>query len=103
MTHMNETAKRAVDTYGVAIIVAETIESLSNLVSSIAHQTPYGHYQSTRVYDDIADACIHMEMMAYIATNDDTQKAVRDIIHKRLARLDEYLDTIQGRNEQCQQ
>lgn len=91
---MNETAKRAVDTLGVAITVSETIETLSNLISSIAHQTTYGHYQSTRIYDDIADACIHLEMMAYIATNDATQKAVVNRIHQLLARLDHRIDVI---------
>lgn len=102
MTHMNETAKRYADTYGVENTVAETIETLSKLIGSIAHQSPYGHYQSPRIYDDIADACIHLEMMAYIATNDATQKAVVDIIHNRLKRLDIRLDVIKRSKEKWQ-
>lgn len=101
MKHMNLTAKRAVDTYGVDIIVAETLENLANLTSSIAHQMPYGNYQSYRILDAIADACIHLDMLAYIATSDDTQKDVKVLIHDRLIRLEKRLDLIQGRNEKC--
>ena len=100
---MNDTLKRTVDTNGYEIIAAETLEKLANLASSIAHQMPYGHYQSHRIYDDIANAYIHLEMMAYIATCDETQKEIKTLIHDRLIRMEKKLDLIQGRNEECQQ
>lgn len=100
---MNATIQRAVDTYGYERIVAETLEKLTNLASSIAHQMPFGHYQSHRIYDDIADAYIHLEMMAYIATSDETQKDVKVLIHDRLIRLQKKLDLLNGRNETWQQ
>ena len=100
---MNTIAKRYADTIGVENTVSETIEILSNLIGSIAHQTPFGHYQSPRIYNDIAEACIHLEMMAYIATNDDTLEAVKKFQHNRLERLNIRINVIERSVEQCQQ